>query len=53
VVSQTEKEFVYKKLNIFRTTSGVHFCSHGDDALVVRNMLSFSYTNSFSVFETT
>jgi hypothetical protein len=44
VVSQTEKELFYKKLNIFCTTSAssycqVHFCT--DDALVVRNILSF------------
>jgi hypothetical protein len=48
MVSQTEKEFVYKKLNINR----VHFCIP-DDALVVQNILSFLYTNSFSVCETT
>jgi hypothetical protein len=37
VVSQTEIEFLYKKLNTFRTTStssGVHFFTT-DDALVV------------------
>jgi hypothetical protein len=51
--SQTKKEFVYKKLDIFRTTSpssGVHT---PDDAPVVRNILIFLHTNSFSVCETT
>jgi hypothetical protein len=44
VVSQTEIEFVNNNLNIFRTT---------DDALVVRHILNFLFTNSISVFETT
>jgi hypothetical protein len=55
VVSQPEKEFVYKTLNIFRTTSAsctVHFRTP-DDALVVRNILSILYANYFSVCETT
>jgi hypothetical protein len=30
----------------------VHFCTPADNALVVRNILSFLYTNSFSVCET-
>jgi hypothetical protein len=57
-----EIEFVYKKLNIFGTTSAssgvlvlelkMHFRTP-DDALVVRNILSFLYTNSMSVCETT
>jgi hypothetical protein len=51
MVSQPEMEFIYKKLNIFRTTSAVHFCNP-DDALVVSNILSFLYTNSISVCET-
>jgi hypothetical protein len=38
VASQTEKEFAYKKLNIFRTEMNFRT---PDDALVVRNILSF------------
>jgi hypothetical protein len=61
VVLQTEKEFVYKKLNLIGTTSaswGVqkyldYFCTP-DDVLLVRNIfIYFFHTNSFSVCETT
>jgi hypothetical protein len=45
MVLQTEIEFVYK--------NSIYFALHTpDDALVVRNILSF-YKNSFSVCETT
>jgi hypothetical protein len=47
VILQTEIDFVYKNLNIFRNTSAssgvtqpIHFFNH-DDAQVVRNILSF------------
>jgi hypothetical protein len=47
VVSQTGKEFVYKKLNIFRTTSASSGCTQFIsvllNALVVQNILSFFY----------
>jgi hypothetical protein len=47
VVSRTEREFVYKKLNIFRTVHRQEY--RNEHALVVQNILSFSYTNSFSI----
>jgi hypothetical protein len=52
MVLQTEIEFVHKKLNIFRTTSassGVLVLS----TKFISVLLSFLYTNSISVCETT
>jgi hypothetical protein len=47
---------MYKKINIFRTTvraSCIVRSTGMNNALVVQNILSFLYTNSISVCETT
>jgi hypothetical protein len=50
VVSETEIEFLYNISKLEKTP--VHFCTP-DDELVVRNILRFLYSNSFSICETT
>jgi hypothetical protein len=52
MVSQTEIEFVYKQLKIFRTNEQNEHFRVPDDALVVQNILSSLYTNSISVCKT-